>query len=179
MTCRTSQNRTVRKLEDSDFTALDNTTGGTVWVALQPDYFGPGDGVYVLREGGGFSCLGFKVCEERRIRYRAWLNAKGVAIPPECCHSMNPGIEAYRVYLVLLGLIKSLCDRMRIRCDVDLSPQLIGKEGQRVEVEDMHGERRRFRVGKSTGWLPIHLEIRGREKYGDGAARKYKSVRVL
>ena len=62
----------------------------------------------------------------------------------------------------------------------DLSPQLIGLEGYRVEVETTYGETRRFIVGKSTGWKPIHLEIKTRRSLGgSGAEKAYKSVTVL
>jgi hypothetical protein len=61
-----------------------------------------------------------------------------------------------------------------------LSPQLIGKEGMRVEVEDNDGDVRRFWVGKSTGWAQIHLEVKTtRSMGGDPAAREYRSVRVV
>lgn len=62
----------------------------------------------------------------------------------------------------------------------DLSPQLRGLEGYRVEVETTWGEKRRFIVGRSTGWKPCHLEISRRNALGGMAAsREYKSVRVL
>ena len=38
-------------------------------------------------------------------------------------------------------------------------PRSLGQEGQRVEVIDRSGNKRRFYVGKSTGWLPIHLKF--------------------
>lgn len=61
-----------------------------------------------------------------------------------------------------------------------LSPQLIGLEGWRVEVVDNYNEKRRFIVRRSTGWMPIHLEVKTRRSLGGGAADKtYKSVRKL
>lgn len=61
-----------------------------------------------------------------------------------------------------------------------LSPQLTGLEGYRVEVETTYGEKRRFIVGKSTGWQPCHLEISRRNSSGGaGAEKQYKSVAVL
>ncbi len=54
----------------------------------------------------------------------------------------------------------------RQRCPVQLSRQLIGLEGKRVEVVTPTGERSRFYVGKSTGWMPIHLEIKTRRSSG-------------
>ena len=62
----------------------------------------------------------------------------------------------------------------------ELSPQLEGLEGWRVEVVDKHGETRRFIVGRSTGWKPIHLEVKTRRSLGGGGAnREYTSVRKI
>lgn len=61
-----------------------------------------------------------------------------------------------------------------------LSPQLRGLEGYRVEVETTYGEKRRFIVGRSTGWRPCHIEISRRNALGGHSAeREYKSIRVL
>lgn len=74
----------------------------------------------------------------------------------------------------------SEAERKTLRSVVNLSPQLVGKEGCRVEVMDEHGERRRFIVGRSTGWKPCHIELKNRTSSGGGAAAKYyKSVRHL
>lgn len=50
-----------------------------------------------------------------------------------------------------------------------LTPSLIGLEGCRVEVTNAEGEKRRFWVGKSTGWVPCHLEIARTNCYGGPA----------
>lgn len=61
-----------------------------------------------------------------------------------------------------------------------LTPALVGLERHRVEVVDRFGERRRFIVGRSTGWQPCHLEVKTRRSMGGMAADKvYKSVRDL
>ncbi len=71
-------------------------------------------------------------------------------------------------------------ERERLRSVDALSPQLIGLEGWRVEVTTEYGETRRFIVGRSTGWIPIHLEIPRRDSTGGGgASRNYKTVRKL
>ncbi len=70
--------------------------------------------------------------------------------------------------------------RDELRSDAGLSPQLIGLEGWRVEVETTYGETRRFIVGKSTGWIPCHLEIARRDSFGGMSADKqYASVKRL
>jgi hypothetical protein len=63
-----------------------------------------------------------------------------------------------------------------LRC---LSPQLRGYEGYRVEVSGEH-YKYRFIVGRSTGWKPVHLEIKTKRSHGGGAASKfYDSVKVI
>lgn len=62
------------------------------------------------------------------------------------------------------------------------SPQLTGKEGCRVEVTDLHGETRRFWVGRNhrLAKIQIHLEIRRRNSSGGHQAdREYASVRIV
>jgi hypothetical protein len=67
-----------------------------------------------------------------------------------------------------------------VRDNSGLTPQLIGLEGWRVEVVDADGTRKRFQVGKSTGWRPCHLEISRRNAFGGFCASKsYASVRPL
>lgn len=74
--------------------------------------------------------------------------------------------------------------RDAIRDTSQLSPQLAGLEGWRVKVIDLglgavlahvkpeHLKPRRFIVGKSTGWRPIHLELATTRSLGGGPARK-------
>jgi len=70
--------------------------------------------------------------------------------------------------------------RESARDNSGLSQQLIGFEGCRVEVLDMHDNVRRFQVGKSTGWKPCHLELYNvRAMGGDPADKEYKSVRFI
>ncbi len=74
----------------------------------------------------------------------------------------------------------SPAQKAAIRSDSGLSPQLTGLEGWQVEVTDHYGETRRFIVGKSTGWIPCHLEIKtARSSGGNSADKSYQSVRKL
>ena len=67
-----------------------------------------------------------------------------------------------------------------LRALSNLSPQLVGLECWRVEVVTDYSETRRFIVGRSTGWAPIHFEISRRSAHGGPAAEKhYQSVRKL
>lgn len=62
----------------------------------------------------------------------------------------------------------------------DLSPQLVGLEGWRVEVTTLYNEKRRFIVGRSSGRRPIHIELYNRRSVGGvGAEALYQSVRKL
>jgi hypothetical protein len=72
-------------------------------------------------------------------------------------------------------------ERAELRSDAGLTKQLIGCEGWRVEVEDyMTGEKRRFIVSRSTGWIPCHIEMKTRKSMdGISADREYRSVRKL
>jgi hypothetical protein len=71
-------------------------------------------------------------------------------------------------------------ERDRRRSKAGLTPQLIGLEGWRVEVVTTYGERRRFIVGRSTGWIPCHLEVHNTRSHGGVAAeREYASVRTI
>ncbi len=61
-----------------------------------------------------------------------------------------------------------------------LTPQLVGFEGWRVEVDTTYGETRRFIVGRSAGWRPCHIEIARRDSSGGPAAdSEYAAVRRL
>jgi hypothetical protein len=74
----------------------------------------------------------------------------------------------------------SPAEREQQRDDSCLTDQLRGLEGWRVEVVTTYGETRRFIVGRSTGWKPIHLEVSRRDSMGGHSAeREYASVKRL
>jgi hypothetical protein len=130
-------------------------------------------GLYVIPSGGGFSCLGFQVCIDRATRLAGNLG--------EPLNLKRAGtLHNYRELERLQGLAAARNRQTGWRADCELSPQLRGLEGRRVEVVTTYGETRRFIVGRSGGWVPIHLEIHNRRSYGGGAAdRVYKSVRLV
>ena len=110
----------------------------------------------------------------------AWLRSEKLQaddFPPEA----RGTIRGYKAYQTLLQRADSYCQRNKLRCPVELTPELSGLEGKRVEVVDRYGERRRFIVGKSTGWLPIHLEIARRNSTGGPAVTgaPFQSVRIV
>ena len=129
--------------------------------------------LFVIPCLGGSTTLGFDVCHDRAKRLAVWLN---VSAPTADIGS----VEYYHEYEALMKAAKEAYDRFGVRCPIGLSPQLVGLEGKRVEVVDTNGNKRRFWVGKSTGWLPIHLEIRRRGNIGGGAADyEYASILVI
>ncbi len=130
--------------------------------------------LYVIPEGKGYSCLGFEVCANRSRKMADWLGAQ--------MRLARRGTRAaYRKYERLEELCHVHCETNRERCPVELTYQLIGLEGKRVEVVPSWGERMLFYVGKSTGWMPIHLAIARRDSTGGSAVvgGPFQSVRVL
>jgi hypothetical protein len=126
--------------------------------------------LYVIPEGKEYSCLGIDVLIERYNRLAAEMNWR--AFPLE----ERGTLAGYERYQILLTAARETGKRF----SCDLSPQLIGLEGRRVEVTDNYGGTWRFKVGKSTGWLPIHLELANARSSGGGAAcRMYQSVRIV
>ena len=72
-------------------------------------------------------------------------------------------------------------ERAKVRSDIGLTRDLVGLEGWRVEVVDyMTQEKRRFIVGRSSGWQPCHIELKLRtSRGGTSADSKYAWVRKL
>jgi len=136
--------------------------------------------LYVLKEGCGFSCLGFDVAESRRRALWAWVG--------QVCPDLRKGYtKHYADYRAAVAAASWHSDSLRTRgarswrCPVELTPALIGLEGRRVEVSGPDGYRKRFNVGRSTGWMPIHLELANSRSHGGGAVYVPKggSVRVI
>jgi hypothetical protein len=130
--------------------------------------------LYVIPCGGGYSCLGFDVCID-------WSNrlADELGLPRPIAERGT--LDAYRAYQALISEASKRNVATGWRSKSELTPQLIGLEGKRVEVVDCYGERRQFYVGKSMGFIPCHLEIARRNCHGGGAVTgaPFKSVRVL
>ena len=145
-------------------------------VTLNPDYsLGKlGKGVYVLKESGGYSTLGFDHVQDLSLKYAQWL------ITPAPTAEKGT-LDAYVAYRDLADKVSEKCQREHVRCPVQLTPQLIGLEGKRVEVVTSWGETERFWVGKSTGDIPIHLQVANTRSSGGDAVvgAPFKSVRVI
>lgn len=144
-----------------------------------------GDGVYVIAHGDHVSCYGFDHTLDEIERIVVELVGRGV-LPTSYLERELEAVRAQRGTLAAYDTLINLRDRLKAACEADgdraaagLTPQLVGLEGHRVEVED-NGQRRRFIVGKTTGWMPCHLEIKTtRSALGEAARREYASVRDL
>jgi hypothetical protein len=142
--------------------------------------------LYVINHGDHISCYGFDNALDEIERVVIELVGRG-ALPASYLDNELPAVKASRGTLTTYDTLVNLREKLRAVCDEQgeraicgLSPQLVGLEGHRVEVRTVYGETRRFIVGKSTGWMPCHLEIRRRDSTGGGAAeREYASVRDL
>jgi hypothetical protein len=133
-------------------------------------------GSYTIQEGKGYSCLGFDVCLERLEAY-----LKELGEPAPDFFSLRGTMAGYDAY-------RSAADRLRVRfektgkrAECGLVPQLIGLEGKRVEVVNCWGEKERFEVGRSTGWIPCHIAKARRNSSGVPAVcgAPFKSIRVI
>lgn len=137
--------------------------------------------LYVLEFGGGYSCLGFDVLERR-------LNALlkeivNLGFTPEAAAEIGTA-ERYRQYQSAIDFAEAYHKRTGWRSQSELTPELIGKEGRRVEVVHSFGKERevtRFKVGKSTGFIPCHLELANSHSHGGPAVclGKIISVKII
>lgn len=128
--------------------------------------------LYVIPCGSGYTCHGFDNVERELVNVADWLIENGERSPWSTYKATQGPIgspERYAFYGYVMGLGANFATRTGKRCPASLVPQLIGLEGMRIEVVDAYGEKRRFQVGKSTGWMPIHLEIAKRTSTGGGA----------
>jgi hypothetical protein len=143
-------------------------------ITLNPGYAG---GVYVLNHGKFITCLGFDV-----VLKKAAALAREMNIPEHSPVQTERGtMTAYRKYAALVDKARQKNIASGWRSRVDLTADLIGLEGKRVEVIDSYGGRRRFIVGRSTGWIPCHLEIKCRRSLGGEAVwgTPFSSVRIV
>lgn len=131
--------------------------------------------LYVLRAGHGYSCLGFDVAERWRVGVLNWINGPRAAPAP----AMEVGTaEHYAAYADAMAKGAAHAKATGKQCPIELTAQLVGLEGRRVEVMTPDGHKSRFWVGRSTGWRPCHLEIKTRASIGGCAAYVPEGSRV-
>ncbi len=132
--------------------------------------------LYIVNTGGAVSHLPFTACRERTLAISKEMNRPDLAPVPADFGTL----AGYRKYQRAQLAAREQHERTGRRLTCALSPQLVGLEGKRVEAVTLTGEKRRFQVGKSTGWIPCHLELfDSRSKGGRPAEPAYKSVRVV
>lgn len=135
--------------------------------------------LYVMKCGSGFTCYGFDVLNTRAVALREWYFEQN----PQAIRQIPARVGTKKHFKACQDVIAQVgryCTHKGIKCPIELSPQLKGLEGRRVEVVTMYGEKRRFIVGRSMGWLVTHLEISRANSYGGMSAEKeYKSVTII
>lgn len=133
------------------------------------------DRLFVIGCGAGYSCLGFDVCHNRSVAMAEWL---GVEAPSK---ALTGTIEGYNRFSELVELCRVRYEKTGVQCPCELTPELVGLEGSRVEVVDKWGEKRRFKVGRSTGWIPCHIELFNSRSNGGPAVMgaPFQSLRVV
>lgn len=124
--------------------------------------------LFVIGFDGGYSCLGFDVVQRRIDVVSKWLSDNGVKI--NAAQYDHGTLGQYAAYADIMKRGAEFNAKTGKRCDAYLIPEFIGKEGRRVECT-MDGERVRFRIGKSTGWIPTHLAIKARSSGGFAISR--------
>lgn len=144
--------------------------------SINPRYSG---GCFIIDAVGGYTTLGFAVADRKRKAVADWLASEGQPVAPFNGESGTP--EAYAAYCAAIEAARRYYEKTGRRCPAELTPQLVGLEGKRVEVLDSYGETRRFTVGKSSGWIPCHLEIESARHSGGPAVSgaPFQSLRVL
>ncbi len=115
--------------------------------------------LYVLHCGKGFSCLGFDVCKNRSGRL-----AKELEEPIKDCPVGS--VEAFQEYERLVEVVRERNQKTGFRSQTGLVSQLIGYEGWRVNVVNCWGEKKSFIVGKSSGCIPCHIELKTKKSRG-------------
>lgn len=139
----------------------------------------------IADNSGGFTCLGFDECMDRSLGLAAEFERQKSCVnffKDRGPYNIEYGTpRGYAEYERLCAIAKEANDRFKWRSRVCLNHQLEGLEGHRVEAVTFHGEVKRFVVGKSTGWLPCHLERRDfRSHCGDPVSRvPFKRVSKL
>lgn len=119
-------------------------------------------GLYVIPCGKGYSCLGFDVLL-KRLR----LLSKELHLP--IGNPIRGSIKAYEQYQKVIDIARQKNEVSGWRSTSELYAPFIGNEGRRVEVEYTDGEKERFYIGKSTGFIPCHLVIKKINSTGGGS----------
>lgn len=148
--------------------------------------------LYVLKCGAGYTCAGFDYLNDQAVKLLGWLKEngraaelllgnKGIDVESLSIPARKGTKKHYAACNKIIDAARFFAVNTGIRCDAFLIDQLRGLERKRVEVVDCYGEKRRFWVGVSTGWMKAHLEILTRRSTGGASVygAPFKSVRVV
>lgn len=139
--------------------------------------------LYVLQSSNGYSCLGFEVCYKRAHALNKELHGINGPLFGTPGPVLNkPGtLKLYKQYQTLINEVAELNKNTGFKSNSELIPEFIGREGWRVEVVTSYGETNRFIIGKSTGFIPCHLEIKKRGSSGGCSVTGYpfKSINFI
>jgi hypothetical protein len=133
--------------------------------------------LFAIKEGNGYSCLGFDVTIQRTNAVAVWLNRLDLRNTAE-----RGTLESYAQYRRNMAEGARHAAEKRVRCPMELHPKLMGLEGARVMVTHPDGTTERFNVGKSTGWMPCHLRVHNTRSMGGApvsAREEFTSVTVI
>lgn len=131
--------------------------------------------LYVIESGNGYSCWRFKVLFNKVNRLALEYNRVDLSV------KYLGTKKVYTNYLKLLKIAEKRFKTENYKSKSDLIPEFIGKEGKRVEVVTSYNEKQRYIIGKSSGFIPCHLEIKKRNSIGGGSVTGYpfKSISFL
>lgn len=131
--------------------------------------------LYVMAFSGGFSCYGFGVLDRKARAVADWLVTETCLADNsrETRRQLAENIrvsalgtaEHFRACKAVMDAGAKFAAQTGKRCNAQLVPALRGKEGRCVSAT-VYGERVRFTVGKSTGWMPCHLQLHNRRSSG-------------
>lgn len=129
--------------------------------------------LFVFNHGTHVTCLGFYVAQKRLIALSKEL---GIEVKAKRVGTL----KMYNEYQQAIKLA-SLKSKTGWRSQSELIPEFIGNEGKRVEVIDCYGDKRRFKIGKSTGFIPCHIELANVRSHGGISVYGYpfKSIRFV
>ncbi len=115
--------------------------------------------LFTFKEGNYISCLGFEVVLNRGKKLADELGI--------ICPKFRKGSRAsLKFYYKMMELAKKKHSETGWRSKSELYKPFIGNEGKRVEVEYSWGEKERFYIGKSTGFIPCHIAVKQRNSHG-------------
>lgn len=125
--------------------------------------------LYVIPSGNGFSCLGFDVVIRK-------IKALGEELHLPYNNLVRGSMETYNTYLNVIEIALEKHQATGWRSKSELYSPFIGNEGKRVEVEYNNGEKERFYIGKSMGFIPCHIKIKKSNSIG-GEAVYFNSIK--